>query len=534
MIKVVSFKDKIENKPHTVFLLQIVSELVSRGITKPQKLFTTLMAHGIEVDSKKQIQNYMKRLMPENRRRVDGDPEGDAQQPTTTEPTPFDSSELIDWCESNSAVPIDDHDVFVLHHLVLDDSRQVQRMVLTTKALLRLAQNSDVVHVDTSLQQKLSWQGYSCVVIGVSDANREVHATVLAFFRPESNSASEFEIVLQTTKEGVEQHTGVAFVPRVVLVAAHDILKEISLAAEKVFPEAIRRISWSHMRKKVENRLMTTTQDVNVRRKCLQDVRNLQLALNEDQFDQAAAALLEKWAKLLEDLEGEGKDAKGLSEFISYFREKWLSTNSKSWFEGYDTFSPSSTAAMDSLCEVIRTNTFREKLPVAQFLDFCVQLVGEWSKDTAERRPFHHGQQVTQKQYEEAWAYMQEGKTPSVLSDGVTWFLPANGRQSLNEEELTKYLNTMEAPAVDSFDDYIQQRGAVWVVKTEGGLSTCSCPTGMKQGLCKHILAVGVWSGTIVIPEEVKLSPDSLPRRKRSLRGHADVRNEAVGKPKSR
>jgi len=223
---------------------------------------------------------------------------------------------------------------------------------------------------------------------------------------------------------------------------------------------------------------------------CLADIRMLQLALNPEQFELASVAMIAKWQQEWPD-----------SDFPARFRHQWLTKN-HAWFEGFDADSPATNNGRASFNGVIKMYTFRERLPVGQFLTFSEKMVREWSLDTTDRRPFQRSPVVSTKEYKDAWEYMQQGKTPSALDDGVTWFLPAGTKMSLTEADLTSYLNNVEAPA--SFDLYVQARQAVWVVKTDGELPSCTCPVGIKRGVCKHTLTVGVWTGAIAIPDVAK------------------------------
>ena len=255
-------------------------------------------------------------------------------------------------------------------------------------------------------------------------------------------------------------------------------------------PGALRRVCWFHVRKNVESFLR---KDSVMRKACLKDIAVLQLAESEEQFRQASVAMLAKWERDWPE-----------SDFPAYFRRQWVLKNS-SWYEGFDMESPSTNNGLESLNNVIKSYTFRERLPVGQFLSTCDRMIKEWSLDTADRRPFRLEPSITTRHYRDAWLYMymQEPKTPMCL-DGSTWFLPATNKPNCTVEELNAYVNAMNR--CDDFSVYAEQRFAVWVVKARehGQMATCNCPIGLKQRVCKHTITVGVWNGWIAIPEVAK------------------------------
>ena len=444
--------------------LQAIDGLYRDGVKKPLQLFNILRSRKIMVGSKKQIDNYLARL----KAKVHG-------PPTVT------YNDVSQWCELKRAEPDDEHQVYVLHHLV-DASLGRLCVVLSTKALQRLAQNSMVVQTDATY--KLIWQGYPAILASVSDASRQTFP--VAFAVSSGETAVDYELVLRTMKEGVERISGSSFAPRVVVGDSADA---ISTAVERVFPDALRRVCWFHVRKNIEKHLR---KESSMRTTCLRDISVLQLAQSREQFEQAGSAMLEKWKGLFPT-----------SEFPETFRKLYLHRNS-SWYEGFDRESPSTNNALESFNQVIKRYTFRERLPVGQFLSHCEEMIKEWSLDTTDRRPYMAKPVITTKDYKDGWIYMQENKTPCVLEGSQTWFLPAGDKQRVDVGELTAYLQTMES--CSDFDSYAEQRRAVWVVQAgeSDELPHCTCPVGVKARVCKHVVAVGVWNGLLTVPDVAK------------------------------
>ena len=74
-------------------------------------------------------------------------------------------SELKEWCQSKSAIPVNDDESFILYHEIGDDGdvddeniidvnqnlKQYARFYITTNRLLKIASASSVVHVESTL-----------------------------------------------------------------------------------------------------------------------------------------------------------------------------------------------------------------------------------------------------------------------------------------------------------------------------------------------------------------------------------------------
>ncbi|XP_043197811.1 uncharacterized protein LOC122368178 isoform X2 [Amphibalanus amphitrite] len=443
---------------------EAINDLYRDGVRKPLQLYNILRSRGISTANKTQIDNFLKRKR-----------EKEHGPPSVT------YHDISEWCEQRSAPPSDEHEVYVVKHLV-DAALGRVCVVMSTKALQRVATGAKVVHTDATY--KLTWQGFPAIVASVSDADR--HVTPVAFAVSSGETKDDYEMVLRAMKQAIEAVSGEPFEPRVIVA---DAAEAITLAVEAVFPRALRRVCWFHVRKNVESYLRRQSA---MKKACLEDISVLQLAQSEEEFSRASVAMLAKWERQWPE-----------SDFRKHFQKQWLEKNS-SWYEGIDVESPSTNNGLEAFNNVIKSYTCRERLPVGQFLSTCDHMIKEWSLDTTDRRPFHEEPSVSTRHYRDAWMYMQEGKEPLYLDDGRTMFLPAGSKKGLTVEELSAYIQAMDS--CESFEQYAEQRFAVWAVKAgeNGQMATCSCPVGMKQRVCKHAITVGVWKGTITIPDVAK------------------------------
>jgi hypothetical protein len=76
--------------------------------------------------------------------------------------------ELESWLITNSEIPSDDHQFFVAAHEVSkDDSNPSFRFLLSTKYLIGLSRQCNIIHADATY--KLVWQGFPVLIVGTTD-----------------------------------------------------------------------------------------------------------------------------------------------------------------------------------------------------------------------------------------------------------------------------------------------------------------------------------------------------------------------------
>ena len=145
---------------------------------------------------------------------------------------------------------------------------------------------------------------------------------------------------------------------------------------------------WFHMRKSIKDnehlkKIGDATIKVDneaekrlVRDLVIEDIHALQIAPSEKVFDVAVQHFLAKWKR---------HDIPFLKEFLEYFNKEWVVAH-KGWFVSY----VSTNNGLESINGVIKDqNTYRDRLPLAQFLDVAVDLVRNWSKERDPEQPDH-------------------------------------------------------------------------------------------------------------------------------------------------
>jgi hypothetical protein len=96
------------------------------------------------------------------------------------------------------------------------------------------------------------------------------------------------------------------------------------------------------------------------------DISSLQLAHSPENFKMATELFIKKWKQ---------KKMPDVTTFIEYMDDHWIKINSN-WYEGAAPGYPSSNNALESTNNDIKNSfTFRERLPMNEFLELLLKIV---------------------------------------------------------------------------------------------------------------------------------------------------------------
>ena len=209
------------------------------------------------------------------------------------------------WCSERSQDPEGDHEPYVPAFSVAHENRSF-RVVMTTKHLLRSLSGSKVIQVDATY--KVNWNGYPVIVAVIADTNKAFYPCVISVVA--SEAAEDYAFVMRALKKGALTHSGMELAPEVVVA---DMARAITAAVAEVFPGAVRRVCWFHLKRAVEERARKETRDI--REVVLNDLTNLQLSPSLELFHHAAVLMMEKWSR-----HGQGLSSVPTSETLYWLR----------------------------------------------------------------------------------------------------------------------------------------------------------------------------------------------------------------------
>ncbi|KAJ8708601.1 hypothetical protein PYW08_009983 [Mythimna loreyi] len=264
--------------------------------------------------------------------------------------------ELERWLQENSTLPENSHETFVTAYEISEKEASF-RFVLSSKYLLQLAQEVNILHADATY--KLIWQGYPVLIVGTTDKQRKFHALCLAVSTTEQKD--DFKLIFKSMKDKIQLLFGSAFRPTI-LVA--DAAKPIKNAFNEEFGDTTIRMCWAHAKRNIQSKVERLVEKP-AQRQILVDIDILHSLTNQDSFDKASAYFLQKY-------EHE-------KSFVEYFRDQWLLQN-RNWYLGAAPMSPSTNNALEAFNEVIKdSHTLRERLQLSRFLVLAKEMVNEWS-----------------------------------------------------------------------------------------------------------------------------------------------------------
>ena len=299
----------------------------------------------------------------------------------------------------------------------MDHGSKSFRIVITTKHLLKSMVASKVFQIDATY--KVNWNGYPVIVAGVADANKSFFPCVISVVS--SETTEDYSFVMRSIKDGVSTHCGVDFNPEVVVA---DMAKSITAAAIEVFPGAIRRVCWFHLKKAVEQRARKEPKEMYDIIMC--DLANIQLSSCPEQFHHAAALMIEKWEAAWRG-----------SDFVSYFKSVVLGDNS-AFYEGVHLGSPSTNNGLEAVnCVIKDIFTVRSRLPLGQFLRQMVGISRHWSMDMGTRRNMSEKPVAEHADLKMAYEWTQTGK--KLIQVGEVVLVPAGKATEISEEVVAAF-----------------------------------------------------------------------------------------------
>ena len=384
-----------------------------------------------------------------------------------------------------------------MHAYEVHHEEQSFRVCITTKKLLKAVADSKVLQIDATY--KVNWQGYPAIVAGVADANKSFFPCMVSVLSAETSA--DYAFVLRALKDGASSHSGRDYAPEVVV---GDMARAITSATAEVFPDAVRRVCWFHLKKAVEER--ARKEPAEARDMFLSDLADLQLSLDSDMFWHAASLMLQKWTERFPQS----------ATFLDYMKNTVLGEN-HAFYEGVHRGSPSTNNGLEAVNGVIkRLFTFRECLPLSPWLRQMMHIAKNWSVDLGTRRVMCGSPEPTLAELTAAHQWLSSGKVMTEHEGRL--FVPAGDAHELGEGVVAAYTANVLALAGGDFDAMMALRRAVYHVdaKHRDNIEnvTCSCRMFIKRNLCKHVYGLGSFWGLVELPEAAKSLPIGLKRKR--------------------
>lgn len=226
--------------------------------------------------------------------------------------------DLVDWCDKNSNIPIDEDAPYILRleHSNENETRYF-RFMFSTQRLLKNSIGANTLVVDATY--KVNWQGYPFVIIGTVDRSKKFH--VLAYGCTTNERTEDYAFYFRTLLNAVKISHNVDLQPKI-LIADGSI--PIRNACSETLPTIeVMIMCYIHVIRNVNKHLVGNKNAKLI----LKDIEVMHLAGTEEKFDALTPLFITKWEK---------QEPK----FTTYFAKEWLGAL-KFWFVGASVYDPS-------------------------------------------------------------------------------------------------------------------------------------------------------------------------------------------------
>lgn len=446
-----------------------------------------------------------------------------AEQISKQIPETITYGQLSVWCATQTKLPDDIDEAFVLDHFH-DAQDDAFAFVVSTRRLLQQCIGRQNLCADGTY--KIVWNDFAIIVVGFLDRANHFHASALCLTARERTV--EYKFVFDAMKNAVYELEGADLCPNVVVSDAAPSIRNAFYSSFESAKQNV--ICYVHVQRNISKFKYGSKENKEL---IMKDFITLQESATEDEFDNLSDLFLNKW------LPSE-------PEFCRYFEAEWLKEGTKNWYAGYSSFVPNHNNGQEGYNNHIkRDHTLRERLPPNTFKVKFMEMVSDMS---ARYNPENLTGEVKK-------IIDQPNVTNEMLQCAFLWFDHPDvwfGEKRLKEETNTqmfivpssKYISRTDSKELsellsiknkkfDSFDDYVSNGMGMYYdvcMKCDKHLclveSTCTCKSFQKKYVCKHIIGLAIHLKLVKKPN---LGDNKIIGKKQS-RGRSAKAKKALNK----
>lgn len=412
-----------------------------------------------------------------------------AEQISKQIPETITYGQMSKWCATESKVPDDIDQAFVLDHFH-DSKDDAFAFVVSTRRLLQ--QSIGRLNVCADGTYKIVWQEFPIIVVGFLDRENHFHAIALCLTARERTI--EYEFAFNAIKKAVRKLEKADLCPNVVVSDAAPSIRNAFYSSFESAKQNV--ICYIHVQRNISKFKYNSKENKEM---IMNDFMVLQASATEEEFSKLSSLFLKKW------LPSE-------PEFCRYFEAEWLKDGTRNWYAGYSSFVPNHNNGQEGYNNHIkRDHTLRERLPSNTFKINFMRMVSDMSARYDPENMTGEVKKIIDRPI----------VTDEMLMGGYLWFDNPDiwfGEKTFNTETKTqmfivpstKYLSETESKSLtdllsiqkqkfDSFDDYVKNGMGMyynvsmkcdkqkWSVE-----STCTCKSFQKKYICKHIIGLAM------------------------------------------
>ena len=509
-LKVIMYENEEDHAYHDRDILAIdewknlINKLFDTGVTKPSTVLHQLRNQNpplIKCPSRRQLYYELSKIRKDRFGEVK-----------------ISLKELNAWLLEHSVIPEEDDTPFVVKHesgvnLIFgsintnlndkdeddkeddenDDFGVYFRFFVTTKRLLSIAIDKD--HITTDATYKLLWLGFPVLIVGTTCKNCNYHPYGIGLASNEKTK--DFQLMFEGIIHGIKNIYNCDFRPHILQA---DAARAITKGFEQAFnfesdTEYIRLNCWSHVNRNCDHRLVCI-KDTKIKDSIKADLKNIQMSHNTKTFEKLCALFIKKWKQL---------DDTNVNTFCDYLNDNWIEKNEK-WYEGAAPGYPSTNNGNEGTNQDIKDSyTFRERLPLNQFLALMLNIAKSWSIDRnptqGSEKKIYKEPPLTDRRWSDAIKFAISKTVVEQIHD--SYYFNYDLETKITYTAINLYKKYVDDFKFKTFDDYVNIVSTVCrvVVNHENWkLSTCICYDYQKQYMCKHVLGLVIRARLVTPP----------------------------------
>ncbi|CAF0764771.1 unnamed protein product [Brachionus calyciflorus] len=408
----------------------------------------------------------------------------------------LDLAGLKDWVESKSNIPESEDELFTVSKWLITPEKIDFKVFFTTKRLISYTRNAKFIAADATY--KLTWLNYPVLLCGTTDFNKAFHPFGVMLSKHETHE--EFSFMFQTIRELAQKIYSFNFDVHILLA---DAAMAITNGFISVFGNIEKRIvCWSHVERHIKDNLKGI--DKNTKSKIKADIVAIQTFTTTSHFSTAWQLFHQKWS----NESNHNSSSQLIQNFLTYFSKNWLGEYTCGWYEEYAKGLPSTNNSLESTNNVIKNEgTFRELLPMNEFLSCVQEFITNWSKDRDPKfittKKFAEFPTVSTHEWTLAFQWVKLDKRIIKINHSENLFYMCTSTEIIHEatkSEGKMYLDSNLWLTFDEYVSFINSIRFVTINTSRWELSICSCPNWNKELLCKHTIGISYKLGLNTFP----------------------------------
>lgn len=411
---------------------------------------------------------------------------------------PITMRELTEFVEARQNLPQDEDEAFILGFERSPSNQATDkffRFFVTTLRLMRNADRARLIHTDAT--EKIMVEKNYLLIIGTTDMQRKFH--LIGITLSSNQDADSYSFVFNCFKNGMHRLLNVNIDPDFV-VADGDAA--IALAAKRIFNKPV-ITCFVHVLRNVMTKYKFQDRQNN-KNAFVADIRLLQKATNENDFEQGVQLFIKKWKN-------------NEPEIVRKLERSFLNQH-KNWYIGAGKCVPKDNNSVENFNgQLKKYSTEYLRKPLKQYIFDLITTVRQRSKMYRQNKlePFARKVQISSHMMKSGYDYNLRNYVPlGPDENGIVDFyiFSSTVEGNITNEHVDKFLSEKYR----SFDIFTEKAFRMWKVSFPRNINdwmdaTCTCPVFDLHYMCKHVIAIAIDLEALPAKEDEEENYDDEP-----------------------